>query len=587
LVNQVEKKDVALGPGSVVAGKYRVERTLAEGGMGVVVLARHIHLQQSVALKFLRGDVGTEWDALARFRGEAKAVAQLRSEHVAHVLDAGVTDEGVPYMVMEYLEGRSLARKLQLEGPLDVALAAEYAIQACEGLAEAHARGIVHRDIKPYNLFLVEDAPGWGCVKIIDFGISKFAFSDTPNIVTGVIIGSPCYMSPEQLRSTASADHRSDIWSLGATLHELLAGKAAFDATQTLPELVTAILERPAADLHELRPAVPEELVAVVAKCLAKDREARYQSAGELAMALLPFAPARARVPAERAASMTPAAYEARRVREVPRMDSHGEGDPALRTASLAPLTRDEASMGELASRYAETGLIPRTGDGDAGGDVVPVRRRPPKWLGLAALGGAAALLFFGILVAAADNGGKPKAAAWSSVQSATAPALTRPEGPLPTATLAPVDPSPRELAELVVHASPSSARISIDGAPVTGNPFHATYPRGAESRHRVAVTANGYESKSQDVVLSDDATLDLALSRRGSSYVNPSPAPATAPAPRVSAAKPQAPKSASTPPGALPIAAQSPVAAAGEVDSSGGRTPFRPIETKDPYGAP
>jgi serine/threonine-protein kinase len=590
LVNQVQKKtDVALGPGAVVAGKYRVERTLAEGGMGVVVLARHIHLQQSVALKFLRGDVGTEWDALARFRGEAKAVAQLRSEHVAHVLDAGVTDDGVPYMVMEYLEGRSLARKLQIDGPLSVPLAVEYVIQACEGLAEAHARGIVHRDIKPYNLFLVEDAPGWGCVKIIDFGISKFAFSDTPNIVTGVIIGSPCYMSPEQLRSTASADHRSDLWSLGATLHELLVGKAAFDASQTLPELVTAILERPTPDLRELRPSVPEELSAIVAKCLAKDREARFQSAGEVAMALLPFAPARARVPAERAASMTPAAYEARRVREIPRSDAQ-EAEHALRTASLAPLTRDEAgAVGDVASSLVETALVHRTGDADGGGDVVPIRRRSPKWLGLAALGGAAALLFFAILVAAADNGTKVKTAAWSNTQSVMAPAVTRPEGPLPTATLAPVDPPQPELAELVVRAQPSSARISIDGAAVSGNPFHASYPRGAESKHRITVAAGGYETRSQDIVLAEDAIVELALSRRGSSSVNPSPPATPAPA-RVSVAKAApAPRSPAAPAGPLPIIAQAPMvtASGNEVDATGGRAPFRPIETKDPYGAP
>ncbi len=501
LVNQVQKKaDVALGPGAVVAGKYRVERTLAEGGMGVVVLARHIHLQQSVALKFLRGDVGTEWDALARFRGEAKAVAQLRSEHVAHVLDAGVTDDGVPYMVMEYLEGRSLARKLQLEGPLEVSTAVEYVIQACEGLAEAHARGIVHRDIKPYNLFLVEDAPGWGCVKIIDFGISKFAFSDTPNIVTGVIIGSPCYMSPEQLRSTASADHRSDLWSLGATLHELLAGKAAFDASQTLPELVTAILERPAPALSALRPAVPEELAAVVAKCLAKDRDARFQSAGEMAMALLAFAPTRARVPAERAASMRPAEYPARepaldvvaRPAESPR-----DTDRLSPGSSLAPMTKDDVSRVEaMSAANAETAIVHHRADPELRTEVA--RRRPPKWLGLAALGGAAGLLFFAILVAAADNGGKSKAAAWSGAQSVTAPVLTRPEVPLPTATLAPVEPPAPELAELVVRASPASARIAIDGASVSGNPFHASYPRGAEAHHRVTVTANGYDSKSQ-----------------------------------------------------------------------------------------
>src|SRR5882672_4145938 len=195
--------------GTVVAGKFRVERILAEGGMGVVVAATHIQLDRPVALKFLRADISSNLEALARFTREAKAAAQLKSEHVAHVLDVGVTDDGTPYMVMEYLEGLSLYRVLQTHGPLGITSATEYAIQACEGLAEAHSRGIVHRDIKPDNLFLIERAPGWRAVKILDFGISKYALGGG-NLATGVIMGSPCYMSPEQLRSTASVDHRAD-----------------------------------------------------------------------------------------------------------------------------------------------------------------------------------------------------------------------------------------------------------------------------------------------------------------------------------------------------------------------------------------
>ena len=140
---------LAVEIGSIVAGKYRIDRILAEGGMGVVVAATHLHLEQSVALKFLRGGVNMQLDALARFTREAKAAAQLRSEYVARVIDAGATEDGTPYMAMEYLEGQSLARTLQTLGRLDVASAVEYAIQACEGLAEAHSRRIVHRDIKP------------------------------------------------------------------------------------------------------------------------------------------------------------------------------------------------------------------------------------------------------------------------------------------------------------------------------------------------------------------------------------------------------------------------------------------------------
>jgi eukaryotic-like serine/threonine-protein kinase len=592
LVNHVEQRtQIPLSAGTVVAGKYRVERTLAEGGMGVVVVAKHIHLQQSVALKFLRGDVGTEWDALARFRGEAKAVAQLRSEHVAHVLDAGVTDDGVPYMVMEYLEGRSLGRKLQIQGAFEIASAVEYVIQACEGLAEAHARGIVHRDIKPYNLFLVEHSPGWGCVKIIDFGISKFAFSDSPNVVTGVIIGSPCYMSPEQLRSTATVDHRSDIWSLGATLYELLAGKAAFDASQTLPELVTAILEKSAPELRTLRPEVPEELAAVVARCLSKDRDARFQNAGEVATALLPFAPGRARVPAERAVSMKPSStYDSRPAAPDPpsRSDSHSDPRPASPERgpgrSLAPISSDESRIGAEARALAETALVRRGGDPETGAEMLA--RKAPKWLGAATLGVAAALLFVAILVAAADNGSKAKAPAWSTAQSVTAPVLTRPETAPPAVTLAPVDPKPPALAGLLVRAFPTSARITIDGVAASGNPVHTSFPRDVDAHHRVMASASGYESKTQDVLLVDDVVLDISLSRRGTqlSSANASPASPSprAPAPRQAASRPSIAAG-----GPMPIAQPPASASLGEVDPSGGRSPLHPIETKDPYGAP
>ncbi len=219
--------------GDVVSGKFRIERVLGQGGMGVVVAAKHLQLDETVALKFLRAHAISDPDALARFTREARAAAKLKSEHVARVLDAGVTDDGTPYIVMEYLEGRTLGQLLEQQGRLDVSTVAEYAIQACEGLAEAHARGIVHRDIKPENLFLVERSQGWRVLKILDFGISKFdarAASDT-NISTHGMMGSPCYMSPEQLRSTAEVDHRTDLgrWarrSSNSSREELLTARA-------------------------------------------------------------------------------------------------------------------------------------------------------------------------------------------------------------------------------------------------------------------------------------------------------------------------------------------------------------------------
>jgi serine/threonine-protein kinase len=558
--------------------------------MGLVVAATHLHLGQYVALKFLRpdrGDVNSQWDALARFSLEAKTVAQLRSEHVAHVLDAGVDDDGTPYMVMEYLEGQSLARSLQANGPLDLASAVEYAIQACEGLAEAHAYGIVHRDIKPYNLFLVERSPGWHAIKIVDFGISKFASSDALNVVTGVIIGSPCYMSPEQLRSTATVDHRSDIWSLGATLYELLAGRAAFDASQTLAELVTAILEKPAPDLHAARRDVPKELAAVITRCLAKDRVMRFQSAGEVAMALLPFAPARARVPAERAASMTPAFAVALPpepgdpVRTLePAGREFGPKQEPVRT--LEPAGREFGpKQDEKPARARETATSTETQTPaekqTSGMSLAPVimpaerlldmptptppplttladlsqadknmeagdelsTRRTPKWLGAAALGAVAAMLFFAILFAAPANGSKASPATKPPPQSlAAVAALTRPEGPsLPTAALAPLEPGRPDLMELAVHTSPVQPRVVADSPPSTGN---------------TALTTNRARAA--------PATLPRLAKR---ALVVGLPQPASG-----------------------PTAIQAPLASTGgEVDSAGGRIPLRPIETKDPYG--
>jgi serine/threonine-protein kinase len=299
-------------PGAVVAGKFRVDRVLGEGGMGVVVAATHLQLDEPVALKFLLEHAATNPESLARFIREAKAAAKLKSEHVARVIDFGVLEDGTPYIVMEYLQGKDLGAIIRERGPIDPASAAEYVIQAAEGLAEAHARGIVHRDIKPENLFLVDREMGWQEVKILDFGISKIARPAaggvSANISTQSIMGSPCYMSPEQLRSTSTVDHRTDIWSLGATLFELVSGRTAYDSAKTLPELIAAILESPAAPLLDAIMHVPPGMRSIIARCMEKDRDKRFANTADLAVALLPFAPKRARAAVERAIAVTKSA---------------------------------------------------------------------------------------------------------------------------------------------------------------------------------------------------------------------------------------------------------------------------------------
>ena len=299
-------------PGQVLGGKFRVERIIGEGGMGIVAEATHLGLDERVALKFLRREVMKVPDVVARFDREARAAVKLKSEHVARVSDVGKTEDGIPYMVMELLKGRDLAQLLTENGPLTIADAALYIIQACEGVGEAHARGIIHRDLKPENLFVVQ-RDGYSFVKVLDFGISKAVLVGASSVdlasnSTTSMMGSPYYMSPEQLRSTKSVDHRADLWSLGVVLFELLTGMTIWDETKEFTELVADILEAPPRKLCAFRPDAPLELEAVIDRCLEKDRNRRFQNVAELVVALLPFAPRRARVTAERTAAITQAA---------------------------------------------------------------------------------------------------------------------------------------------------------------------------------------------------------------------------------------------------------------------------------------
>jgi len=287
--------------GDIVAGKYEVTGLLGSGGMGYVISARHVELGEMVALKFLRPEALPHAELVERFAREARAAAKIRSEHVANVFDVGTQPDGTPFIVMEYLAGKDLADHLHQEGPLPIDVAVEYIMQACEALAAAHAHGIVHRDIKPENLFLTQQAQGMYMIKVLDFGISKVALPRGKRdlVRTQMALGSPVYMSPEQIRRSDQVDARSDIWAVGCVLFELLTGVTAFDEPSLL-ELSAAILERDPVPLQALRPDASEELEQVVLRCLNKNPDERFQNVADLAIALYPFAPRRARISVER-----------------------------------------------------------------------------------------------------------------------------------------------------------------------------------------------------------------------------------------------------------------------------------------------
>ena len=280
-----------VAPGDVLADKYRVERVLGAGGMGVVVAATHLELQEQVAVKFLHPEAIESPEAAARFIREARVAVKIRSENVARVIDVGRLDNGAPYMVMEYLEGEDLAAQI-LRGPLAIEAAVDYLIQACAAMAEAHKVGVIHRDLKPANLFVVQRSDGTPIIKVLDFGISKLSvpdLSDAGLTKTSTMMGSPYYMSPEQMRSARDVDVRTDVWALGVILFELLTAQNAFGGT-TLPELIANIMTVGPRRLQELRPDVPAGLCAVVYRCLEKEPTSRFQNVADLAQALVPYA---------------------------------------------------------------------------------------------------------------------------------------------------------------------------------------------------------------------------------------------------------------------------------------------------------
>ncbi len=440
--------------GDILLDKYRVDRVLGAGGMGVVVAATHIELEERVAIKFLRPEVLENEEALQRFLREARAAVKIKSEHVARVIDVGRLDTGAPYMVLEYLEGGDLSDAIK-EGLPSIEDAVDYVIQACDAMAEAHAAGIVHRDLKPANLFRSQRPDGTQVIKVLDFGISKVAMPDVADAGltrTSTAMGSPLYMSPEQMRSSKDVDLRSDIWSLGIILFELIAGKTPFTGG-TFPELCASVLGSPPKPLREFREDAPEGLESVVAKCLEKEPWDRYKSVAELAKALLPFAPDRSRPVVERIG----------KILERAGMPSFHDMDVTVAPGSVPGATEAKGA--------AATNAVARTASawgGTQGGESADKPSRAKLYL---AIGGAAAIaagLAYALVPKAtvmpdsSAAAARPSAAPTPSAVATDVPEVVPAPNPAPPASSqAAPEPPPQPAAKPTPRAKPATKPVS------------------------------------------------------------------------------------------------------------------------------
>jgi eukaryotic-like serine/threonine-protein kinase len=431
--------------GDILAGKFRIERVLGVGGMGMVVSAMHIHLDERVAIKFLLPEALMNAEAVARFGREARAAVKIRSEHVARVTDVGALETGAPSRVMELLRGQDLSALLRDHGALPVSLAVQYVLQACEALAEAHAVGIVHRDLKPANLFLTTRADGSHCIKVLDFGISKVTSvsgsgSDMGMTRTQSIMGSPLYMSPEQMASAKDVDQRSDIWAIGTVLYELVTGRVPFEA-ETMPQLCTLILHAEPPPPRSIRPEIPPDLEKAIARCLKKDRNQRYPNVAALAADLAVFAPDAGPRSAERIS----------------------------RVLSQSGMSSQEL----VSSNFPGTTSAANTGASQAWGTTQTARSNRAMWLGIVAGVAAAAV---GLLVwrfTAAPTATPPDA----PTAAAHKPPLDTPSveaPPLPSAVPAltvTTPPAPSAVPQPAASAAPPAGATPVAGSkPVTGS---------------------------------------------------------------------------------------------------------------------
>ena len=436
-----------------IGGRYVVDKVLGSGGMGVVATARYPELQQRVAIKFLRPEHASNAILNARFMREARLAARVQSEHFVRVFDIGKLPSGVPYLVMELLGGHDLADELiKNGGALEIEVALEWVLQALVGLAEVHALGVVHRDLKPSNLFIAE-AAGKRTVKVLDFGISKESSkrdSGAPLTSTDNLLGTPQYMSPEQVRASKDVDGRSDIWAVGVILYELLTGRRPFVSDENASgELFAKVLYIDPIKPREHRSGIPIELEAVIMKCLARDRGERYEDAAELAEALRPFL---ASTSVHHVEAVKQALVSRRSLLPPEPGDADGE-EPLDEHAETAVATPEAKRPQEpVTAMTSATGSTERT---------KPAKTNTPVF----AVGAAVVAIGIGAYVVSSRSGGPQ-----GSAESRTTIASSPPPASSPPAVVSVVAAQPSASVALptTTTAEPPVPSATVSAAPVT-----------------------------------------------------------------------------------------------------------------------
>jgi eukaryotic-like serine/threonine-protein kinase len=496
----------------VLAGKYRVTRMLGEGGMGIVLEAVHLGLGHRVALKLLKNEL-VRPEHRERFFREARAAGSLSSEHVVSIKDIDTLPDGTPFLVMEYLDGSDLGGLVQHRGALPPEEATDYVLQACHALAEAHTRGIVHRDLKPANLFLTRRADGTPLVKVLDFGIAKVAEPQMARdlTATSAYMGSPCYMSPEQVRSAKRVDARTDLWALGVILYELLVGVPPFDGETAGDVFVKISTEPPRA----FTPPMPMPgLEAVILRCLRKDPDQRYADIAELAEALAPFAGRLGRARAEAVARiigrelvpMMPT------MQMVPMMQAAPPGPMGMQVAPSGPMVASGMPAGTAVPTLTTLGL--------GAGQSQAMSSRPRRGFVIAAvavviLGGVAT---WGYMARGSNNDGVSPVVVPAASAAIPAPALAplpSVAGPTPTqpasSAVTPTVPPPLTPAPspspVDITPTPPAAAIPTTTSPAVAPPVDAataaatreTSPDAARKLRKPGRRPGAKDSKADD----------------------------------------------------------------------------------------